>query len=98
MVAGLQHDASVSKLKLLELERAVKDHLLTFATQNLSYFPFLERRSHQIPFQSAGGKLTEGRNIPPILLAFDKPMHFIVNCYFLVEEPPSFNYNHILMI
>ena len=53
MVSGLQHDASVSKLKLLELERAVR--LFTYLTQTFPfYLPFLERRSRKIPLQSAG--------------------------------------------
>lgn len=55
MVAGLQHDASVSKLKLLELERAVR--LLAYLFKPFLTFHSLERRSHKIPFQSAGGEL-----------------------------------------
>jgi hypothetical protein len=60
MVAGLQHDASVSKLKLLELERAVRT--FTFLTQTFPFdVPFLERRSRKIPFQSVGGELRRGK-------------------------------------
>jgi hypothetical protein len=39
MVAGLQHDATVSKLKLLELERAVSVFHFAHLVLTLNIFP-----------------------------------------------------------
>ena len=72
MVAGLQHDASLSKLKLLELERAVR-LLTSLITQTFPfYFPFPERRSRKIPFQSVrlGGELRKKEKPLPSLYSF----------------------------
>ena len=67
MVAGLQHDASVLKLKLLELERAVRIFTyLTPASFNLLFL--IERRSRKIPFQSVGGGLRRGNPLPSFML------------------------------
>ena len=71
MVAGLQHDASLSKLKLLELERAVRQFTYLI-TQTFPFnFPFPERRSRKIPFQSVGlgGELRKEKKPLPGALA-----------------------------
>ena len=94
MVAGLQHDASVSKLKLLELERAVRIFTDSAQIFRAYYIPFLERRSRKIPFQSTGRDLrTLKKSSSPSILFFLGallPRNFLVpsvlNPYILIRE------------
>jgi len=83
MVAGLQHDASVSKLKLLELERAVRNQNLHKFLKVPLRFHSLEHRSCKIPFQSAGrdlrGKLRKlGKPLPLVISTVIGYFFFVV--------------------